>query len=173
MQFLPEGKNLEVFLKRTKLGRDDYMSQLLAVERHRTVSVEEYENAKERYLSSPQLPLKGKKKKYPSRDELNDRGRRKKGFDFWKTIDELVAPKPTSPKDLDKWAGERNNIDRLARDLRIYGISVFGDSDKLDEWLQAEIPALGYVRPCTLLGTADGIQELINVLGRIEHGVIS
>jgi serine/threonine-protein kinase HipA len=171
--FLPEAKNCEEFLKRTGLERDDYMSQLLAVGRHGTISVEEYETAKKTYLSSPQLPLKGRKEKYPSRDELHDRGGRKKGFDFWKTIDRLSAPKPTNLKDLNKWAMERNKIDRLARDLRLLGISVFEDSAEFDEWLQAEIPALGCVRPCTLLGTAEGIQELINELGRIEYGVIS
>jgi uncharacterized protein (DUF2384 family) len=153
--FLPEGKNLEAFLKRSKLGRDDYMSQLLAVGRHRTVSVEEYEKAKVMHLSSPPSVMKGKKEKYPSRDEIHDRGK---------------APrKRTTAAE----AMELDKKDRLGRDLRLLGISVFEDSDKFAEWMQTPIPALGNVRPCSLLGTADGIQELINELYRIEYGVFS
>jgi hypothetical protein len=68
---------------------------------------------------------------------------------------------------------ERGMIDRLAHDIRARGISVFGDSDKYDEWLHSPIPALGGVRPCSLLGTVAGMREVMNELVRIEHGVIS
>lgn len=139
----------------------------------RGAAVMDYEGGKKANLSHPSAPLKGKTGQYPSRDEIHDRVICKGKFDFWRAVDELAAPKPADPEDLNKWVVERNNIDRLARILRLYGISVFGAAGRFDEWMQAEIPALGQVRPCTLLGTVDGIQEIINVLGRIEHGVFS
>jgi putative toxin-antitoxin system antitoxin component (TIGR02293 family) len=109
-------------------------------------------------LSSPHPLVRAateRAKKYASRDEIHDRGK---------------APrKRTTTAEAMEW----DKKDRLGRDLRLLGISVFGDSEKFAEWMQTPIPALGNVRPCSLLGTADGIQELINELYRIEYGVFS
>lgn len=58
-------------------------------------------------------------------------------------------------------------------DLYSYGLSVFGEKDKLNRWMEKENRALGYVRPLELLDTLIGIDEVKNILGRIEHGVYS
>ncbi len=58
-------------------------------------------------------------------------------------------------------------------DLYSYGMSVLGEKEKLNRWLEKENRALGYVRPLELLDTMIGIEEVKHILGRIEHGVYS
>ncbi|RNC67548.1 MAG: DUF2384 domain-containing protein [Desulfuromonadales bacterium] len=50
---------------------------------------------------------------------------------------------------------------------------VFSDKQRALMWLKHENLALGNIRPIDLLGTPDGIDSVIRILGRIEHGVYS
>lgn len=50
---------------------------------------------------------------------------------------------------------------------------VFGDDENAREWFKEPIPALRGQRPLDLLDTEVGTQEVIRVLGRIQHGVYS
>ncbi len=58
-------------------------------------------------------------------------------------------------------------------ELYKFGYEVFEDKDKFHIWMNSEIRALGYHKPIELLDTPFGIQEIVNVLGRLEHGVYS
>ncbi len=58
-------------------------------------------------------------------------------------------------------------------DLYAYGISVFGEKERFNKWLDNPNRAFGYVRPLELLNKLSGIGEVKMILGRIEHGVYS
>lgn len=58
-------------------------------------------------------------------------------------------------------------------DLYSYGLSVFGEKQLFNNWLEKENRALGYIRPLELLDTMIGVEEVKNLLGRIEHGIYS
>ena len=48
---------------------------------------------------------------------------------------------------------------------------VFGTREKAMSWLRAPLPWLGDKTPLSLLHSSEGIQEVEDVLGRIEQGV--
>jgi uncharacterized protein (DUF2384 family) len=48
-----------------------------------------------------------------------------------------------------------------------------GRQDGFKHWMQAHIPALNGQQPTGFLGTFVGIELLIAILGRVEHGVYS
>ena len=50
-------------------------------------------------------------------------------------------------------------------------IEVFGVWEKAIQWLRTPLPALSYRTPLSMLKTADGIEQVEDVLGRIEYGV--
>ena len=52
-------------------------------------------------------------------------------------------------------------------------VEVFGDEFIALEWLISPNYALGGQRPGDLLETSEGRQEILNLLGRIVHGVYS
>ncbi len=52
------------------------------------------------------------------------------------------------------------------------GVVVFGCFDKFYNWLYEENLALGS-KPIGLLSSESGIKRVIDILGRIEHGIIS
>jgi putative toxin-antitoxin system antitoxin component (TIGR02293 family) len=58
-------------------------------------------------------------------------------------------------------------------DLYTYGYEVFGDEEKFNRWIQTENRALGNTIPLDLLDTIFGINEVRNLIGRIEHGLFS
>ncbi len=52
-------------------------------------------------------------------------------------------------------------------------IEVFGDTDKATHWLRLSNHALGDKSPWDLLDTTEGVELVMRILGRIEHGVYS
>ncbi|MCC6588452.1 MAG: DUF2384 domain-containing protein [Bryobacterales bacterium] len=50
-------------------------------------------------------------------------------------------------------------------------IEVFGDREKAIRWLRMPLPSLSHRTPISLLNSADGIEQVEDVLGRIEQGV--
>lgn len=54
-----------------------------------------------------------------------------------------------------------------------YGESVFGDKTNFENWLATKSKALGGITPESLLNSADGIQNVKDLLGRIEHGILA
>lgn len=61
---------------------------------------------------------------------------------------------------------------RLARAF-VAAQRVLGDATRAREWLQSPLLALGGKTPLEMLDTGIGFQEVIDTLGRIEHGVYS
>jgi putative toxin-antitoxin system antitoxin component (TIGR02293 family) len=58
--------------------------------------------------------------------------------------------------------------------LRNHGIAVFGDQDdSFAKWLKTELPALKGNTPLSFLDTPFGFDLIHQVLGRIEHGILS
>lgn len=60
----------------------------------------------------------------------------------------------------------------LAR-LFLRGNEVFGNEIVFKKWLESPLPALENQTPLSLLDTMFGFEEIEQLLGRIEHGVLS
>jgi len=69
-------------------------------------------------------------------------------------------------------AAESDRLLRLAR-VAAEAESVLGAADKAGQWLQKPNRALRGAAPLDLLDTYLGAEEVVTVLGRIEHGVYS
>ena len=65
--------------------------------------------------------------------------------------------------------------DRVARLFRVYATArdVFGDDEKASGWFKDRNRALRGERPLDLLDTDIGVQQVLRILWRIEHGVYS
>lgn len=65
--------------------------------------------------------------------------------------------------------------DRLYRLVRITAtaLAVFGDEEKARRWLLKPNRALGGEVPLALMDTDAGARQVEEILGRIEHGVVS
>lgn len=50
---------------------------------------------------------------------------------------------------------------------------VFGSSQAAELWLNEPVPALDFLTPLAMLNTEAGARIVIEILGRIEHGVYS
>ena len=59
----------------------------------------------------------------------------------------------------------------LLKDLVYYGLTIFGDTLTLREWLKTPSEALGNVTPLSIMDTLSGIEEIKKELGRIDYGV--
>jgi putative toxin-antitoxin system antitoxin component (TIGR02293 family) len=66
---------------------------------------------------------------------------------------------------------ESDRLYRLARVLA-HANRVFEDPDESADWIQTPNAALGKQQPLTLLDTDIGVQQVDQVLGRIEHGIV-
>ena len=65
---------------------------------------------------------------------------------------------------------ESNAIYPLAL-LYMHGLQVFEDPEAVRKWFNAEEDDFSGMKPIELLDTASGIEEVDQLLGRIEHGV--
>ena len=63
--------------------------------------------------------------------------------------------------------------ERLLRVARVYdkALDVFEDKESAENWLKKPTRGLGYKIPLEYADTELGAHEVINLLGRIEHGV--
>ena len=66
---------------------------------------------------------------------------------------------------------ESDRVYRLARVIA-HANRVFEDPDESADWIQTPNASLGKQRPLTLLDTDIGVQQVDQVLGRIEHGIV-
>ena len=69
----------------------------------------------------------------------------------------------------------REQSERALEIARLYtrGEEVFGDAETFKQWMDSSILALGFQKPKSFLDTSIGIDLLLTILGRIEHGVYS
>ena len=66
------------------------------------------------------------------------------------------------------------NAEPSAEYLRLVAdraIEVFGDSGAAMRWLGIPVAALQYATPISLLCRSEGVDAVLTILGRIEHGV--
>ena len=59
----------------------------------------------------------------------------------------------------------------LLADTLAYGQSVFEDRDRFNTWMKRSNKALGNKSPIEFMDTIYGIQEVKNLIGRVEYGV--
>ena len=57
--------------------------------------------------------------------------------------------------------------------LYSHGEDVFGSAASFQQWMAADVPAIGHRQPKSMLDTSIGIQLIHDELGRIEHGVFA
>jgi len=69
-------------------------------------------------------------------------------------------------------ADESDRLYRIAR-VAAQAFSVFGEEDKAATWLARPNRALNGEAPIHLLDTDVGARQVEDILGRIEHGVVS
>jgi putative toxin-antitoxin system antitoxin component (TIGR02293 family) len=67
---------------------------------------------------------------------------------------------------------ESNRVYRLAR-VFAHAVDVFADRQKATAWLNRSNQALGGRTPLSVLDTDIGVQEVDEILGRIEYGMFS
>ena len=95
------------------------------------------------------------------------------------TANELAATVNIAPRTLARRRKEgRLQTDESERVLRIarlldYAVDVMGDMDAARQWLTRPCRALGGATPLTFADTEPGALEVMDLLGRIEHGVFS
>lgn len=68
--------------------------------------------------------------------------------------------------------GESDRLYRIAR-LAAHAVSTFGEEEKAAAWLRRPNRALNGEAPIHLLDTDVGTQEIDDILGRIEHGIVA
>jgi hypothetical protein len=51
-------------------------------------------------------------------------------------------------------------------------VEVIGDANEAMRWMGTPVRALDYSTPVSLLGTRKGRRAVVDVLGRLEHGVL-
>ena len=68
-------------------------------------------------------------------------------------------------------AEESDRLYRFARVLA-HAVEIFEAPTRVSEWLRAPNRALGKATPLQLLDTDIGVQQVDDVLGRIEHGIV-
>jgi putative toxin-antitoxin system antitoxin component (TIGR02293 family) len=64
--------------------------------------------------------------------------------------------------------------DRIYRMAKVYqaAIDLFeGDNAAACRWLKAPVKGLGYVRPIDMLQTMAGTETVLDLIGRLEHGI--
>ena len=52
-------------------------------------------------------------------------------------------------------------------------LALFGSEEAANHWLKHPVRGLGNKRPIDLLSTAEGAKAVLNLIGRLEHGVFS
>jgi putative toxin-antitoxin system antitoxin component (TIGR02293 family) len=55
--------------------------------------------------------------------------------------------------------------------LSVRAAEVFGSRDKALRWLETPVPSLGDRTPLSLLSTSEGLADVEDTLGAIEHGM--
>jgi putative toxin-antitoxin system antitoxin component (TIGR02293 family) len=66
---------------------------------------------------------------------------------------------------------ESDRLYRLARVIA-HANRVFEDPEASADWIQSPNAALGQQQPLALLDTDIGVQQVDQILGRIEHGIV-
>ena len=91
-----------------------------------------------------------------------------------KRLSEIVQiPKRTLSRRRTGGRLKTDESERVLRIARLYdkALDVFENESAVENWLKKPARGLGYKVPLEYADTEIGTQEIINLLGRIEHGV--
>lgn len=69
-----------------------------------------------------------------------------------------------------KQAEEELAKSRVAQILN-HATSAIGSREEALLWLETPVRGLGYATPASLLGTKEGVQQVDDILGQLEHGI--
>ncbi len=70
-------------------------------------------------------------------------------------------------------ADDQETVERSWVDSAIeHAVVVFGDKEEALRWLGTPVRALNYATPISRLSSLDGHFEVMDILGRLEHGVL-
>ncbi|MDZ7773292.1 MAG: antitoxin Xre/MbcA/ParS toxin-binding domain-containing protein [Balneolaceae bacterium] len=95
------------------------------------------------------------------------------------SIKELASLFPVSERTLhryqdhEKLSGDLSERTLLLGRIIIKSIEVFGSKEEMSAWLHGPVYALGHRSPLRLMDSVSGMQLVLDILGRIEHGVYS
>ena len=64
-------------------------------------------------------------------------------------------------------------IDHNSTRLYDRGREVFGSLERFEQWMNTVLIPFGNKKPKEFLDTADGVNIILDELGRIEHGVLA
>ena len=92
-------------------------------------------------------------------------------YDTLSTILAVSRATLINKKGLEKFDTPTSERILLLADTLSYGESVFEDKDRFNSWMKNSNKALGDRAPIQLMDTVYGIQEVKNLIGRIEYGV--
>jgi len=84
-------------------------------------------------------------------------------------------PKSTLSRRAEEGRFTCSESERLFRIVRISerAVEVLGSNESARSWFQAPVSALGGKAPLEYIDTEIGAREVENILGRIQHGVLS
>ena len=79
--------------------------------------------------------------------------------------------KKAAPAELPAFLSKQSVASRHFNQVYRRAIEVIGNADKAMRWLGRPIPALNFATPVSLLKNEKGRDAVLEVLGRLEHGV--
>ncbi|MEO6243980.1 MAG: antitoxin Xre/MbcA/ParS toxin-binding domain-containing protein [Opitutaceae bacterium] len=96
------------------------------------------------------------------------------------TVDELAKLVHIPPRTYARRVASKARLslpegERAVRVMRLYDHAkeLFGTHENTREWLNSELPALGWRTPLSFARTEQGAREVEDLIGRIEHGIPS
>lgn len=96
------------------------------------------------------------------------------------TVDELAQLVHIPPRTYARRVASKARLslpegERAVRVMRLYDLArgLFGTHENTRQWLNAELPALGWRTPLDFARTEQGAREVENLIGRIEHGIVT
>jgi putative toxin-antitoxin system antitoxin component (TIGR02293 family) len=96
------------------------------------------------------------------------------------TIDELARLVHIPPRTYARRVSAKARLslpegERAVRVMRLYDLAkdLFGTHENTRQWLNAELPALGWRSPLDFARTEQGARAVENLIGRIGHGIAS
>ena len=82
---------------------------------------------------------------------------------------QVAAIRPPRPRQA---APRQTSNQRAENEVMRRATEVLGDRPSAMRWLGTPVRALDYATPISLLHNAKGREEVLSVLGRLEHGVL-
>ena len=97
------------------------------------------------------------------------------GLDYEMLSRILSVTKATlhNKKGYGKFSSEVSERLLLFAEIYVYGVEVFGEKRKFIHWMSNPIRSTGGIAPLELMDTKYGMEEVKDIIGRIDYGVYS